>query len=81
MRKTVLVASKNPVKIQAIREGFLKVFPDTGYEFLSVEVSSGVSDQPFGMEETLTGAKKQGRTVSEHSTICGILRRDRRRSG
>lgn len=59
MQKTVLVASKNPVKIEAIREGFFKVFPDTEYEFLSVEVSSGVSDQPFGMEETLTGAKNR----------------------
>jgi len=59
MQKTVLVASKNPIKIEAIREGFFKVFPDTEYEFLSVEVSSGVSDQPFGMEETLTGAKNR----------------------
>ena len=59
MQKTVLVASKNPVKIEAIREGFRKVFPDNGYDFLSVEVSSGVSEQPFGMEETLEGAKNR----------------------
>ena len=54
--KTVIVASKNPVKIQAAREGFARMFPSQEFEFQGVSTPSGVSDQPFSSEETLQGA-------------------------
>lgn len=56
----VIVASKNPVKIAAVRSGFEKLFPE--FESLEVEgvsVPSGVRDQPMTFEETLEGAKNR----------------------
>lgn len=50
----IVVASKNPVKINAAVEGFCTYFEDV--EVLGVSVESGVSDQPKSDEETLTGA-------------------------
>jgi inosine/xanthosine triphosphatase len=54
--KRVVVTSKNPVKIQAARQGFEKMFPDEEFEFVEISVPSNVSNQPFGSEETLKGA-------------------------
>lgn len=50
----VFVASKNPVKREAVRLGFLAYFPEVDLHGISVE--SGVSDQPFSDEETYLGA-------------------------
>lgn len=52
----VIVASTNPVKINAIKIGFEKVFPDTVFEFVGVSVKSEVSDQPMSEKETYLGA-------------------------
>jgi inosine/xanthosine triphosphatase len=52
----VIVASKNPTKIEAAKEGFRKVFPETNLEFKGISVLSGVPDQPFGSDETYKGA-------------------------
>lgn len=54
--KKVAVASKNPVKLNAVMEGFRQFFPDEEFEFEAVAVSSGVADQPASNEETLKGA-------------------------
>lgn len=54
--KKIVVASKNPVKIQAVREGFAKLFPDQKFEIEGVNVESGVSDQPITDDETVLGA-------------------------
>ena len=42
----IIVASKNPVKIKCVRDGFEKMFPDVAYEIQGMEVPSGVSVQP-----------------------------------
>ncbi len=52
----IIIASKNPVKIQAVQTGFQQVFPEAGIEILPVTVNSGVSDQPMTDEETYRGA-------------------------
>ncbi len=52
----VIIASLNPVKIEAVKIGFQKMFPDKDFEFEGVSVPSGVSDQPMTNKETLTGA-------------------------
>src|SRR5690554_1184628 len=54
--KTVIVASKNPVKIQAAQEGFARMFPGEEFAFGAVSTPSGVSDQPLSSTETLQGA-------------------------
>ncbi len=53
----VVVASKNPVKVEATRLGFLSYFSEV--EIMGVSVDSGVSDQPKSDEETLTGAQNR----------------------
>lgn len=55
----VSVGSKNPVKIAAVREAFLKIFPDEPWEVVGVEVASGVSDQPMSDEESILGARNR----------------------
>ena len=54
--KTIIVASKNPVKVQAALQGFQEMFPDTPFEAKGISVTSGVPDQPMGDAETLRGA-------------------------
>ena len=55
----VLVASTNPVKIEACRRAFNKVFPDIVFEFSGIGVASGVADQPMDIEETFAGARNR----------------------
>lgn len=57
--KRVAVASQNPVKVNVARLAFKKMFPNLQFEFTSVDVDSGVSDQPKTDEETLTGARNR----------------------
>ncbi len=54
--KKLVVASKNPVKIAAVREGFARMFPAETFLLDGVSVLSGVSDQPMSDAETLEGA-------------------------
>jgi inosine/xanthosine triphosphatase len=54
--KTIIVASKNPVKIQAALNGFEKMFPEETFQAEGVSAPSGVSDQPMTDTETLQGA-------------------------
>ena len=54
--KTIVVSSKNPVKIRATLNGFRRMFPDETFTAETVTVPSGVSDQPMSDEEALRGA-------------------------
>jgi len=51
----IAVASRNPVKMDAVREG-LSVFLNDDIELHGLLVESGVSDQPMSNDETLKGA-------------------------
>lgn len=57
--KKVIIASQNPVKINAVKIGFELMFADQSFEFIGVSVDSGVSAQPFGSAETFAGAKNR----------------------
>lgn len=61
--KTVSVASNNPVKIQAVLDGFKFIFPKIEWTTVSVEVPSEVSHQPMTDAETLTGATNRARNA------------------
>jgi inosine/xanthosine triphosphatase len=52
----IIIASKNPVKINAALCGFKKMFPKGDFEIEGVSVASGVSDQPLTDAETFKGA-------------------------
>lgn len=46
----------NPVKTDAAKGAFLKMFPNEEIEFVQASIDSGVSDQPMSNEETKRGA-------------------------
>ena len=62
--KKIIVASKNPVKINTTQEGFLKMFPEELFEIKGISAESGVSDQPMSEEETLKGATTRAENAS-----------------
>jgi len=55
----LVVASTNPVKIQAALDGFRRMFPAEAFEAHGVSAASGVSDQPMTDGETLQGARNR----------------------
>lgn len=52
----IVIASKNPVKINAVENAFKKVFKTKNIKIESVSVESKVSDQPMSDKETIKGA-------------------------
>ena len=54
--RTVVVASTNPVKINAALGGLKRMFPEAEFKAQPVSVPSGVADQPMSDAETLEGA-------------------------
>ncbi|PWJ39941.1 inosine/xanthosine triphosphatase [Sediminitomix flava] len=55
----IVVASLNPVKIEASRLAFSQMFPNCEIEMEGISVPSEVSDQPMTEKETLEGAKNR----------------------
>lgn len=60
---TIVVASRNPVKINAVLAGFQKFFPEQRWVVTGVSVDSNVSHQPVGDAETLHGAESRARNA------------------
>ncbi len=58
----IIVASRNPVKINAVLNSFQKCFNEV-LELVGVSVASDVSDQPMTEEETLRGAIQRVRNA------------------
>lgn len=54
--KKIVVASQNPVKKEAVINGFHRIFPGEAFKVECVSVSSGVSDQPMTDQATRMGA-------------------------
>ena len=63
--KKIVVASANPVKINAALQGFSEMFPEEEFSVEGFGVPSGVSDQPMGDEETYQGAWNRVQAVKE----------------
>ena len=61
----IIIASKNPVKIQAVHDGFAEMFPDWALETEGVSVPSEVSDQPMGDAETFAGALNRAKNAQK----------------
>jgi inosine/xanthosine triphosphatase len=74
--KTIILASKNPVKIQATLDGFRRTFPGEAFRIETVSVPSGVHHQPQSDRETLQGAlnraENAARAVSGADYWVGI---------
>ena len=63
--KTVIVASTNPVKIEAVKNGFTAMFPDGQFDVQGVAGMSGVGNQPKSDADTFRGAKNRVNSVRE----------------
>lgn len=61
--RSVAVGSANPVKLAAARAVLAWAARDATVE--PITVPSGVPDQPFGDEETITGARNRARAARE----------------
>ncbi len=61
----IVVGSKNPGKIQAVKEAFTKAFPREKIEVISVDIESGVSKQPMSDEESIKGARTRAIKVKK----------------
>jgi inosine/xanthosine triphosphatase len=57
----VVVGSRNPVKIAAVRAVIERL--TTAFDVDGVSVSSGVPDQPWGDEQTIAGARARARSA------------------
>jgi inosine/xanthosine triphosphatase len=62
--KKVVIASKNPVKIESARRAFTQMMTEE-FEFVGVDAKSEVSDQPTTNEETFRGAMNRAKNVSK----------------
>ncbi len=62
--KKIIIASKNPVKINATEAAFNKMFPDGTFEAEGVSAASGVSDQPKSDAEAFQGALNRAENAS-----------------
>lgn len=56
LMQTVIIASENPVKINAVKGAFHKVFPNIPFKFIGIDVPSNVSPQPHSEKECIQGA-------------------------
>lgn len=53
----IIIASQNPVKIEAVRDAFLRMFPAEELIIDTVSVDSGVGDQPLSSQIAYEGAE------------------------
>lgn len=68
--KKIIVASNNPVKLNATLQGFQAMFPQEIFEIEGCAVPSGVSAQPLSDRETLQGAVNRAGAASELRSVA-----------
>ncbi len=61
----IVIASTNPVKINATKNAFAAMFPEVEFSFEGIDSPSGVSAQPMGTEETVLGARNRIKHIRE----------------
>ena len=70
MKKKIIVASRNPIKAEAVLRGFSRMFPNELLHVEGIQVASGVSDQPMSDQVTRQGAitrAKKARDAAQSS--------------
>lgn len=68
----VAVASKNPVKLAAVKQAFREYFPTKDIEIVATAVNSGVSDQPMSAKETTMGACIRAQNILDDGADIAI---------
>ncbi len=67
LRLRVAVGSENPVKLEAVRQAFQKVWPNERFMVEGIKVSSQVSDQPMSDQESMTGARNRAHQAQQQT--------------
>ncbi len=62
----LFIGSANPVKINAVRDASVHQWPEV--QIQSIDVESGVSEQPYGDDETRTGARNRAVAALQQGT-------------
>lgn len=62
----ILVGSRNPVKIDAVRSALTPLFPDRRLECIGVHAPSGVPEQPMNSSQTRLGAINRMQYCRQH---------------
>ena len=62
----IIVASKNPVKIEAAKKSFAMAFANEEIDVIAVDAPSLVSDQPMSTQETRDGAVNRVKYCQQH---------------
>ena len=66
----VIVGSTNPVKVEAVRIAFTRVWPEQAWEIQGISVPSGIASQPMSDEESIAGARNRARNaIDVHTAI------------
>ncbi len=65
MKKQIVIASTNPVKLNAVKKAFHQLMPAITFGWQQMEVPSGVSNQPMTDVETRSGACNRVKAVRE----------------
>ncbi len=60
-RAAIIVASKNPVKVNSALKGFQEMFPENEFVATGLNIPSGINEQPIGNKETFQGALNRAR--------------------
>ena len=66
----VIVASQNPVKINAAEGGFRQMFAEESINVYGIDVPSDVSAQPQGNPETLRGARNRAENARRANPLA-----------
>jgi len=57
----IAIGSTNPVKIEATKKAFKKVWPNKKWQVVGLEIPSGVSSQPMTDAESIKGATNRAK--------------------
>lgn len=68
----IIVGSKNPNKVDAVRDVFVGRFVDELHLVLGKEVSSGIDEQPLSLEVTIAGAVNRAKNAFEHGCDLSV---------
>lgn len=63
----IAVGSTNPVKVNATKKAFQKVWPKKKWEVVGLDINSKVSSQPMSDTESITGATNRAKGVLEQA--------------
>jgi len=63
----VAIGSSNPAKVSAVKDAFKLYLPDNTFEFIAIEVDSGISDQPMSDNEAYKGARERAKQAIEQT--------------